>query len=246
MPGNPAGAELARVGDVPVPIVAGQPDGFFNYVATLGVDRPATGADVAAVAAIYASRSQASWFVTVGPTRASRDLPDLLRLHGLQHGVDFAKVVRSTKDVPAATCDLRVEQIGPESAAAFAAINLAAWALPSTLEGWFSRCVGRPGWHHYACFDDDVVVATGAIFVRGEVGWLSWAATAPSHRGRGAQSALISRRIRDAADLGCSIVHAEVYDEPLDDPSPSLRNLLRTGFQLAYRRPSFGTLPVHT
>jgi hypothetical protein len=63
-------------------------------------------------------------------------------------------------------------------------------------------------------------MAAGLSFVGGESPWPGLDATLPSHRGRGAQAALIARRVADAG------VRSFVAD-------------LRAGFQLAWLRDNF-------
>ena len=58
------------------------------------------------------------------------------------------------------------------------------------------------------------------------------AATAESHRQRGAQQALIAARIEQAERIGCSIL----VSETLTMLEHSLRNLQRAGFQEVYEK----------
>ena len=68
------------------------------------------------------------------------------------------------------------------------------------------------------------------------------AATLPSHRRRGAQGALVARRIRDGLALGYRLFAAEAAEDGPEAPDPSYHNVLRAGFRLAYLRRSY--LPV--
>jgi L-amino acid N-acyltransferase YncA len=65
--------------------------------------------------------------------------------------------------------------------------------------------------------------------------WLGAAGTVASHRGRGAQGALIARRIEDARARGCHSFTTEIAPEP----NPSAHNMERAGFHVAYSRPSW-------
>ena len=65
---------------------------------------------------------------------------------------------------------------------------------PSSAEV-LASLVGRPGWHVFVAFDGGTPAAAAAMFVRGEAAWFDWAATDPAFRRRGAQSALLRRRI---------------------------------------------------
>jgi GNAT superfamily N-acetyltransferase len=78
----------------------------------------------------------------------------------------------------------------------------------------------------------DGVMAGGASFRMAEgVAQLTGAATAPAHRRRGVQSALLSARLADAAAAGCDI--AVVTTQPA---SKSQQNVQRRGFDLLYTR----------
>jgi GNAT superfamily N-acetyltransferase len=58
------------------------------------------------------------------------------------------------------------------------------------------------------------------------------AATAESHRKRGAQQALIAKRVERAEQIGCSIM----VSETLYMLEHSYRNLRRAGFQEVYEK----------
>ena len=76
------------------------------------------------------------------------------------------------------------------------------------------------------------VIAGGARLRMAEgIAQLTGAATAPAHRRRGVQTALLSARLADAAAAGCDI--AVVTTQP---GSKSQRNVQRQGFDLLYTR----------
>lgn len=78
----------------------------------------------------------------------------------------------------------------------------------------------------------DGVVAGGASFRMSEgVAQLAGAATAPAHRRRGIQSALLSARLAEAAAAGCDV--AVITTQP---GSKSQQNAQRAGFDLLYTR----------
>jgi GNAT superfamily N-acetyltransferase len=152
---------------------------------------------------------------------------------------NWAKVYRAaTPDVVIRT-DLRIERIDRAHAAAFAEISCTAFGMPAVMQPWLAAGVGRPGWTHYLAFDGETPAAGGALFVKGDVGWLGIASTLPAYRRRGAQGALIARRIRDAAESGCRWVVTETGEDTPEHPNPSYHNMLRTGLVLAYQRPNY-------
>ncbi len=78
----------------------------------------------------------------------------------------------------------------------------------------------------------DGAIAGGASFrVADGIAQLTGAATAPAHRRRGVQTALLSARLADAAAAGCDI--AVVTTQP---GSKSQQNMQRQGFDLLYTR----------
>src|SRR6266545_4981417 len=78
----------------------------------------------------------------------------------------------------------------------------------------------------------DGVIAGGASWRSADgVAQLTGAATAPAHRRRGVQTALLSARLADAAAAGCDI--AVVTTQPA---SKSQQNAQRRGFDLLYTR----------
>ncbi len=83
----------------------------------------------------------------------------------------------------------------------------------------------------YLALRDGVVAGGGGLRITDGVAQLVGAATAPEHRRRGVQTALLSTRLADAAAAGCDI--AVVTTAP---GSKSQQNVQRQGFQLLYTR----------
>jgi hypothetical protein len=111
--------------------------------------------------------------------------------------------------------------------------------MPDMLRPWLAAPVGRPGWRHYLAWASEVPVATGALFVKDQIGWLGVGSTLPSHRRRGAQGAIMAQRIRDGAELGCRWLITETGEDTPGRPNPSYHNMVRTGFTLAYQRSNY-------
>jgi len=103
----------------------------------------------------------------------------------------------------------------------------------------FVRAVGAPDAHRapleawdaqlYVAYVDGRPAGAGALYIADGIGHLANAATATELRGRGAQTALIRRRIRDAAAAGCTLVSSGAAAG-----SQSLRNLERAGLRVVY------------
>ena len=146
------------------------------------------------------------------------------------------KMWHSLTKIPDATTDLRIEQIGPEWADEFGRLSVAeAYDFPEVVGVAAGAGVGDPGWYHTS--GSTATCPCGpARADRGGGRLARIGATTPSHRGRGGQSAIFARRLRDARDAGCRFAVVETGKDTPEDPNPSYRNMLRAGFELAYFR----------
>jgi len=99
--------------------------------------------------------------------------------------------------------DLAVREVGADEVVA------ARDHLGETLWPEYARSVGKESFVHYMAFDGDRPVAIAALCIFEDLGYLAMAATAESHRQRGAQQALIAARVERAERMGCSILVSE-------------------------------------
>lgn len=113
------------------------------------------------------------------------------------------------------------------------AASRAAWELKGTpQEARFGQvALERPEAVSLVGRVEGQAVAVGAMRVREGIAFLNGAATAPAHRGRGIQAALLRERLRRAWEGGCE--YAAISATP---GSTSARNIERHGFRLAYTR----------
>jgi GNAT superfamily N-acetyltransferase len=87
----------------------------------------------------------------------------------------------------------------------------------------------QEGWRCYAARLEGTEVACGSMLTIDKLAVLALDATLPAARNRGCQTALIARRLVDAARAGCDNVVAEVCDGHPATPS-AIANLTRAGF----------------
>jgi hypothetical protein len=99
----------------------------------------------------------------------------------------------------------------------------------------FASAIEQPGWFHYLAYVDGVPAAAAAMFAFDGVADCFVASTLPEARGRGAQTALIQRRLADGAATGCTLATAQSV---VTNASP--RNFARQGFRPVYRRWIYG------
>jgi GNAT superfamily N-acetyltransferase len=83
----------------------------------------------------------------------------------------------------------------------------------------------------YAALRDGILAGGASMRIAEGVAQLTGAATAPAHRRRGVQTALLSARLADATAAGCDV--AVITTQP---GSKSQQNAQRQGFDLLYTR----------
>ncbi len=232
------GIRLYRDFDVVGAFVASVDALSLNRVVGLGVGVSAT--EAALDAALDAARTAGvkRLMVQVPPGASPPALRQWLEARGAALHNRWVRLWRSTATplAPTPTTPLRVERVGPDHADEFALVARVGFGMPASLDPWLAASVGHPGWEHFAAWDGAQLVATGAMFLAGDVAWFGLAATLDSHRGRGAQSALVTRRFLAARESGARWVVSETAEQRPDHPAPSYRNLLRLGFAEAYLR----------
>jgi hypothetical protein len=236
------GVGVVRVGGAAAVAAARADVPMLNRVLGLGLLEPATAATIARLTSPWRDAA-VRYLVQVVPEAETPDLRRALEARGLVRRDNWAKVWRGAEPPLEAATDLRIEPIGPAWRSAYAEVMRAAFGLAPEHAAFFEGVVGRDGWLTYLAFDGEQPVAAAALFVHDGVGALAGGATLPSHRRHGAQGALMARRIRDGLALGCRGFMAEAQEDTPEAPNPSYRNMLRSGFQLAYLRRNYVYFP---
>ncbi len=206
-----------------------------NHVIGLGRVASPSSKELDSIAEFYADVG-VQYAVAVSDAAERDDLASRLLERGFAEDYAWVKFRRGVEPARGIETDLRVEEVSSDHAHAFGEIVVSGFDLPRALAAWFAAIVGRRGWRCYLAFADGVPAATGALFVHGRMAWVSFAATVPEFRRRGAQSALLERRIADAVSAGCESLVTETGEIVDGKPSNSYRNILRAGFEVAYRR----------
>jgi hypothetical protein len=117
------------------------------------------------------------------------------------------------------------EALGSFKSAYVRAWQVEAWLAP-TLQSYVEHWLLVPGWTLYLATQGEVPIGVGILFEDGDAAYLADAATIPELRGRGAQSALIARRVGDAWRSSRRLVFSRA-----EFGSTSQRNLERAGLQ---------------
>ena len=128
-----------------------------------------------------------------------------------------------------------VRRVEPHDALRCADLLLEGLGVPED-----DRALNAPVWAGLAQQDDATLyaasvdgqdAAVGVLSLRDDIGYLASASTVERFRRRGCQTALVARRIADAASAGCDLVAALTRFG-----SASQRTLERCGLQLAYTK----------
>lgn len=204
---------------------------YLNQASGLGLREPATEQSVDDVLSFYGP-GRVPFVVAVDPEAQPRALAGWLEARGLRRRLVLARSQRIPDAAAPIPGGFRMETIGPERAEAFVA--LAGQGLPATVGRGVAALVGRAGWRHSVALDGDTPVAAGALFTQEGIACLCWSATLAAHRRRGAHTALIAHRLRQAAEQGCSLAVAETLEASSNRPGAALRNLVRAGFQVTH------------
>jgi GNAT superfamily N-acetyltransferase len=214
-----------------------------NRIVGLGVSSPATEEALEAALAPFHERRVPRVFVHIHPLAQPHPLAALLEARGMRHRNNWVRLVRDTSPPNAAASPLAVRPVTSGDAIAWASAIATSFRWPESTVPWIACLPGRPGWHCFGSFDGSTLAGTGALHVAGDIGWLSLATTLPRYRRRGSQSALLARRIGEAARLGCRWLSVEAAEGTPSAPSPSIHNLHRAGFTTAYTRANFLLVP---
>jgi GNAT superfamily N-acetyltransferase len=212
----------------------------FNRAVGIGIAKPATEDDIDRIVARYQELGVSRFLVPISPAAKPDSIAVWLEARGFRRHNAWVKLHREAGRMPdVATVGVRVEEIGADRALEFGRIVQTGFSMTDVAGEWVGLTVGRPGWRHYLALDGTKPVAAAAMHLRGSWAWFGFMATLEEARGRGAQSALIARRIHDAHEAGVRWLSVETAEDTPERDAPSFRNVLRLGFQVAYVRPNW-------
>jgi hypothetical protein len=234
------GVRAADHGAMTLLAVRDVPSAAFNRAVGLGIRQPVTEAALDKATAWLQAHASPAWVLQVSPAAPDTMLPWLEQRHFRPSGAGWSKFQRGPRHIPAhpVATGIEIRPVEPRDAATFGAVLQAGFELPLPFAAWFAALVGRPGWRPYLAYDGGAPVAAGALFLDAGWGWLGMDATLPACRGRGAQTALLSRRVADGIAAGVTGFSAETAQPPMGQEAayPSYRNFRRAGFTTAYIR----------
>jgi hypothetical protein len=210
-----------------------------NRVFALGLKEPLTVDTLDRIVADFREAGVRRIVVHWSPMSVPSEAPAWLTERGFHALRRMAMLLRRTECAPTPPTALGIVEVDDSAAEVYEQIVAPGNGLPVDFAPHVRSTLGDTAWRHYLAFDGERPVAGAALFARGNVAWCAGSATLPSDQRRGAQSALLARRVRDAALMGCEWIVAETLEETETEGNPSYRNMRRVGFDLAYLRASY-------
>jgi hypothetical protein len=188
----------------------------------------------------FRAAGQPKFFVQIPPGPNAFECVRRARELGLiEHPLAWAKFHRLTANPPVVRTSLEIREVGPAEREVFGSTAVAGFGMPPPMLAWLAQLPGRPRWHTYVSYAGSDTAGAGALYVDGDFAWVGVGATRPEMRKKGGQSALLARRIADAARLGAKHVTTETGVPQAGEPAPSYANILKAGFSVAYVRPNW-------
>jgi GNAT superfamily N-acetyltransferase len=215
-----------------------EPAAIFRRALGLGLTHAATEIELEDVLAYMKARTT-SYVVPVAPHSQPAALPTWLERRGFKRGYAWMKFRRACTGAPRAHPELEIRVAGPQLGGEFGRVIAEGFGLPRSIIPWIGALAGRPNWVCVMAFSDADAVAAGAVYLHGSHAWVGLGTTLPSHRRLGAQTALLARRLDEAAARGAKVAVTETGESLPDKPSGSYRNILRAGFEETYLRQNY-------
>lgn len=232
------GIDLREFGQLQATVVRDLPEtGMLNLV--LGAADNGT-ADLPRALA-WTDEHGASPYVPVTPGLPSSAAAEAwLRGKGFEPAYAWMKFVRDAHPPRFPAPDgVEVTELTASDQEPFGTIAAVGFGLPAWGAEFFAHLPGREGWRCYVARIEGKAQACAAMLAEDGHAEFGIAATLEEARGRGCQTALLHRRIGDAAEAGCHTLFVETGERVPGRPSASYRNILRAGFEEAYLRPNW-------
>jgi GNAT superfamily N-acetyltransferase len=231
------GISGTRIGGGVVLSMRGDTTNFWSKALGFGADEPVTPELMHEIVAFYRAEGTPSAILQFAPSVLPAHWPSIAGDFGLKGGTDWLKLAAALHEVrTVGTTPLRAGKVSAQDAEEWARVVLRGFELPESQFSIFAAYFEHPDFTPFAVWDGDEIVAAANLSVYGPVGSLNTAATLPTHRNLGAQSALITARLHAAYEAGCTWVIAETGKPQPGTVNHSLANLERAGLRRLYAR----------
>ena len=236
------GATTHTVGEAVHTIVTRDPMyGYWNKA--LGFLDAVTDEQVAQVVSDGTTYGVPALALQLQPRVLPADWTAIADRHGLASGNVMVKFFGPATPREVRT-DLRIERLDGSFGPEFARIMMVGFGVPPSPEAdaLFGGAQYFEGdWSTYGAFSGDRLVGVARLLAASETEavHLFGAATLPEARNRGAQSALMDARIREARDRGLRWASTETWLESTENQNPSQHNMVSAGLTPVHIRPNW-------
>jgi GNAT superfamily N-acetyltransferase len=229
------GIAVDRIGGGVALSVRNDVTGYFSKALGFGFAEPVTAGLVERVLAFYTQHGSAGMTLQIAPEVLPSNWKDICARYDLRAAGPWWKLACAMQDATPQPGDLRAGPVKPNQIDEWIRVLLEGFGMPESLADMMTGGIDG-GLVPFAAWDGDEMVAAADLYVHHDVGSLNATATLPTHRNKGAQTALISARVKAAAEAGCRWLVAETGVAEDGATNPSLSNLKRAGLQPRYVR----------
>lgn len=234
------GLRIERIGSTTVISSARADAAEFNRAFGTGVNAHVDDAELSSVVSHFAGSPLKSPRFQLYPRPVDPDLKPRLEGFGLKpSGRCWAKFVRGSEPAESSRTSFIVEDVTATEPETYARVVVKGFGMPDVLAVWLTALAGRPGWRLYVARDNGAAVGGAALYLGKGWSWFGIGAVLPEARGRGAQRALMERRITDSLAAGCRMMFTETGKPQTGEPAPSYSNIGRSGFGEMYERANY-------
>ena len=211
-----------------------------NRCLGLGLSTVASKENILSIIDAYRHRDVPRFFLQLHPAAQSASIRQWFVEANLSQARSWQKFQRGTEPVVRpANNTLEIKVIDHRHGGDFADIACNAFDLGDAAKPWVAALPGREHWHIFMSFVDGDPAGTGGLFIKDELAWLDFGATAPQFRQQGSQSALLAARIGYALDHGCRSLFTCTGEAVSGDPQHSYKNIVKNGFAETYLRENY-------
>ncbi|GAB2820739.1 hypothetical protein GCM10027176_26400 [Actinoallomurus bryophytorum] len=238
------GMETLRVGGGVALSMREDTTQFWSKGLGFGFDEPVTAELMGRICDFYRSQRPPVAVLQLAPSVLPADWDEICAKENITAGSAWVKCVTDVETALAHIArrtplapELRVGPVTPADSSAWASVMMRVFDMQGRhLAEMTAESALRPGWHPYAVWQGEEIVATATMHVYEDAAQFFGGATLPSARRRGAQTALMAARAEAAHAAGCRWLVAETGAEQPGEHNSSLHNMFRTGFDVLYER----------
>jgi len=212
------------------------PSILLNRALGYGLKKVADETTLEKITSFYRNSGIHEYFLQITPDSINSEVLAWLTKNGLKKNRGWMKFVRHNKAIQCPESIFEFRKITPIEATEFARVVIPAFDMPEQAQPLIANLHRHPRWHLYGAFSSGSLVGTGALFIKNQIAYYDWAATAPKFREQGCQSGLLRYLISEAINSNCHMMVSTTGEAWPDDPQHSYHNILKTGFKETYVR----------